>query len=143
MSKAKSNDTSDTPKPPSKRKSRPKFEVAPEQVTAPAASWVYREDGPTEAETPQTGTPKLRITSITVAKTKVHQHAEAKPADVKHEPKPSPPLSNHPAASIPMFAIGMMAMSIGAFVYVGLFAVKTLNSPVKMASGILGRLRRA
>jgi hypothetical protein len=89
----------------------------------------------------------MRITSITVAKTRVHQHADAKPADVRPEAKPearpSSSPGNHPAASIPMFAIGMMAMSIGAFVYVGLFAVKTLNSPVKMASGILGRLRRA
>jgi hypothetical protein len=85
----------------------------------------------------------MRITSITVAKAKVHQHTEAKPAEAKHEAKPAPSPGNHPAASIPMFAIGMMAMSIGAFVYVGLFAVKTLNSPVKMASGILGRLRRA
>jgi len=94
---------------------------------------VYREDTVVEIEKPN-----KRPGSITVAKAKPHLHAEA-----KAEPRTGSSLSSHPAASIPMFAIGMMAMSIGAFVYVGLFAVKTLNSPVKMASGILGRLRRA
>ena len=143
MPRAKSDDTSGTPKPPAKRKSRPKFEVGPEQVTEPAAGWVYREDTAPEVETPpETGMAKVRITSITVAKGKVHQHAEAKP-EPKPEAKSAPSSARHPAASIPMFAIGMMAMSIGAFVYVGLFAVKTLNSPVRMATGILGRLRRA
>jgi hypothetical protein len=40
-------------------------------------------------------------------------------------------------------AFGVVAVGIGAFVHVALFAVRTLNSPVRMASGILGRLRRA
>jgi len=118
--------------------------VAPEQVIEPAAGWVYREDAAPEIEKPN----KRATISITVAKAKVHHHAEAKlaeakPAEGKPEAKPASSPATHAAASIPMFAIGMMAMSIGAFVYVGLFAVKTLNSPVRMATGILGRLRRA
>lgn len=42
-----------------------------------------------------------------------------------------------------MMAFGVMAVGIGAFVHVALYAVKTLNSPVRLASGLLGRLRRA
>src|SRR5437879_7013978 len=49
--------SSDEPKPPSRRKARPKFEVAPEQVAAPAAGWVYRDESaaepkPTAAKAP-------------------------------------------------------------------------------------------
>ena len=45
--------STDTPKPHARRKPRPRFEVAPEQVAAPAAAWVYRDAEPVTEPSPQ------------------------------------------------------------------------------------------
>jgi hypothetical protein len=42
-----------------------------------------------------------------------------------------------------MMAFGAAAVVAGTFIHIALFAVKTLNSPIRLANGILGRMRRA
>ena len=100
--------STDTPKPHARRKPRPRFEVAPELVAAPAAAWVYRDTEPVTEPSPQ----------ATAA---------------------APPT---PADTIPMLAFGAFAVGIGTLIHIALFAVKTLNTPFRLATGMVNRMRR-
>ena len=100
--------STDTPKPHARRKPRPRFEVAPELVAAPAAAWVYRDTEPVTEPSPQ----------ATAA-------AEPTAAD-----------------TIPMLAFGAFAVGIGTLIHIALFAVKTLNTPFRLATGMVNRMRR-
>ena len=42
-----------------------------------------------------------------------------------------------------MMAFGAAAVVAGGLIHIALFAVRTLNTPLRLANGILGRLRRA
>ena len=95
---------SETPKPHARRKPRPRFEVAPEEVAAPAAAWVYRDTEPVT--------------------------------------EPSPAATPTPADTIPMLAFGAFAVGIGTLIHIALFAVKTLNTPFRLATGMVNRMRR-
>ncbi len=97
--------TSETPKPHARRKPRPRFEVAPEQVAAPAAAWVYRDTEPLTAPSPA-------------------------------------PTSTPTSADIPMLAFGAFAVGMGTLIHIALFAVKTLNTPFRLATGMVNRMRR-
>ena len=100
-------------KPATRRKARPKFEVQPDHVASPAAGWAYRDREPA-------------------------------PEPVRAAPVPTPPPAapaSSPANSLPMMAFGAFATGIGMFVHVTLYAIRTLNAPVRLAAGMMNRMR--
>lgn len=60
------------------------------------------------------------------------------------EPAPEPVKAvpaSAPANTIPMIAFGVFATGIGVFVHVALYAIRTLNAPVRLATGMMNRMR--
>lgn len=41
-----------------------------------------------------------------------------------------------------MLAFGAFAVGIGTLIHIALFAVKTLNTPFRLATGMVNRMRR-
>ena len=98
-------------KPAARRKTRPKFEVQPDHVASPAAGWAYRDKEPSP------------------------EPVNAAPAAAP------PPAASSPSNTIPMIAFGAFATSVGVFVHVALYAIRTLNAPVRLATGMMNRMR--
>ena len=68
-----------------------------------------------------------------------YRDKEPAPEPVKAAPESAP--ASAPANTIPMIAFGVFATGIGVFVHVALYAIRTLNAPVRLATGMMNRIR--
>ena len=116
-------------KSPSRRKSKPKFEVPPEVVAAPTAAWVYRAEAVRPAPAPE---PEPAPTS---ART--------------YAPPPRPAAAPEPASrgaveslldptSLMLAAIETMAHTVAASTRIMLAAASLMGAPIEVTRKILG-----
>jgi len=99
-------------KSPPRRKSRPKFEVPPEVVSAPPAAWVYRAEA--VRQDPPRATPRSTP-------------AQKGPADTMLDP-----------TSLMLAAIETMAHTVAASTRIMLAAASLMGAPVEVTLKILG-----